>query len=70
MPDDKQKTPPEEIRILLKRTGLTLNEEQFDALCKSFDGFETASRRLREGLRHRIDVVSEKQTASAQRACS
>jgi hypothetical protein len=35
---------------LLKRTGLTLNDEQFDTLCKTFDDFEAAGQRLREGI--------------------
>jgi hypothetical protein len=50
MADNKSKTPPEEIRVLLKRTGLTLNQEQFDTLCNSFDDFEAAAQRLRKGI--------------------
>ena len=47
---EKSKTPPAEIAVLLKRTGLTLNDEQFDTLCKTFDDFEAAGQRLREGI--------------------
>ncbi len=50
MSEDKQKTPPEEIAILVKRTGLNLTEEQFQALCESFDSFEEAAQRLRKGI--------------------
>ncbi len=50
MPDSKNKTPPDEVEILLKRTGLTLNSEQFAALCKNFDDFEAAAQRLRKDI--------------------
>jgi hypothetical protein len=50
MTDTQQKTAPEEIAILLKRTGLRLNPQQFAALCDSYDEFEAAAQRLRKGL--------------------
>jgi hypothetical protein len=50
MSDSKPKTSPEEIKILLKRTGLKLNDEQFDVLCRTFDDFEAAAQRLRQGI--------------------
>ena len=50
MDSPKQKTPPGEIAVLLKRTGLTLNAEQFEAVCNSYDEFEAAAQRLRKGI--------------------
>jgi hypothetical protein len=50
MSDSKAKTPPEEIAVLLKHTGLQLDAGQFEALCSSYDEFEAAARRLRKGI--------------------
>jgi hypothetical protein len=41
---------PGEMQILLRRTGLKLNPEQFDALVKSFKDFEASGQRMRKGV--------------------
>jgi hypothetical protein len=58
MSEDKKKTPPEEIAILVKRTGLNLTEEQFQSLCESFDSFEEAAQRLRKGIKRNDELAT------------